>query len=216
MASRKAPVQIDIVTSAPLAAERIQPSIASESLPCAAITISRLPQALISVESLSFLSADGFGVAAAALVAQKLGAGRVDEAVRVTRISVVDAVALLTTVGVVFFATRSVVLPIFTPEADVIAAGAAAVPVLAFAQPFMATSVVVAEALRGGGFTRTVLCVSALSAFVVRLSCTWLFAITWGLGLTGVWMGSTADWIVRTALLVSLGTARARALRRER
>ena len=173
-------------------------------------------QALISVESLSFLSADGFGVAAAALVAQKLGAGRVDEAVRVTRISVVDAVALLTTVGVVFFATRSVVLPIFTPEANVIAAGAAAVPVLAFAQPFMATSVVVAEALRGGGFTRTVLCVSALSAFVVRLSCTWLFAITWGLGLTGVWMGSTADWIVRTALLVSLGTARARSLRRER
>jgi putative MATE family efflux protein len=171
-------------------------------------------QALISVESISFLSADGFGVAAAALVAQKLGAGRVEEAVRVTKISVVDAIVLLSVVGVVFLATRSVILPIFTPEADVIAAGAAAVPVLAFAQPFMATSVVVAEALRGGGFTRTVLCVSALSAFVVRLSCTWLFAITLGLGLTGVWMGSTADWLVRTALLVSLGTARARSLRR--
>ena len=172
-------------------------------------------QALISVESISFLSADGFGVAAAALVAQKLGAGRVAEAVRVTKISVVDAVVLLTAVGVLFFATRSFVLPLFTPERDVILAGAAAVPVLALAQPFMATSIVVAEALRGGGFTRTVLCVSALSALVVRLSCTWLFAITWGLGLTGVWMGSTADWLVRTALLVALGSSRARALERE-
>lgn len=44
-----------------------------------------------------------------------------------------------------------------------------------------------------------------IGAVVVRLSATWLFAITFGLGLTGVWMGSTLDWFVRSLLLVGIG-----------
>ena len=170
-------------------------------------------QALISVEAVCFLSADGFGIAAAALVAQKLGADRAGEAERATRLSIRYAAVLLTTLGLVFLALRSAILPIFSGDVAVVAAGAAAVPILALAQPFMATSIVIADALRGGGFTRTVLAVSATSALCVRLSCTWLFAITLNLGLVGVWMGSTADWIVRTLLLVMAGRLCARAAR---
>jgi putative MATE family efflux protein len=159
-------------------------------------------QSLISVESICFMSADGFGIAAAALVAQKLGAGEPLEAAKATRIATRYAIALLTTLGLVFLATRSLSLPLFSRDAEVIALGSAAVPVLAVAQPFMATATVLAQSLRGAGRTRAVLVVSATGAFAVRITCTWLFAITFGFGLTGVWMGSTADWMVRTALLV--------------
>ena len=155
-------------------------------------------QSLISVESICFLSADGFGLAAAALVAQKLGAGERLEAPRAARIAVRYAIALLTTMGVLFLALRGVVLPIFSSDAEVIAIGAAAIPVLAIAQPFMATATVLAQSLRGAGMTRPVLGVSAVGAFFVRIACTWLFALQLGMGLTGVWIGSTCDWAVRS------------------
>ncbi len=169
-------------------------------------------QSLISVESICFLSADGFGLAAAALVAQKLGAGEPAEAPRATRISLGYAITLLTGLGLFFLAARRFVLPIFSGDAEVIAIGAAAVPVLAVAQPFMATAIVLAQSLRGAGMTRPVLGVSAVGALVVRIAATWFFALGLGLGLTGVWIGSTCDWFVRSVLLLWLARTKERSL----
>lgn len=158
-------------------------------------------QALISIESICFLSADGFGIAAAALVAQKLGADEPETARRVARIAALDAVVALTIFGVSAFLLRDVILPVFTKHDDVVAIGRSTMWVLMAAQPFMAVGIVLAQSLRGAGRTKEALRVSVVGAVLVRLSCTWLFAITFGLGLPGVWMGSTVDWIVRSALL---------------
>ena len=162
-------------------------------------------QSLISVESICFLSADGFGIAAAALVAQKLGAGEPEAARRVARIGARDAMVALTLFGVIALALRGVILPMFSRDPEVLAVGRAAMPVLTVAQPFMALGIVLAQSLRGAGRTRDALGVSVIGAVIVRLSATWFFAITLGLGLTGVWMGSTLDWMVRSALYVVIG-----------
>jgi len=161
-------------------------------------------QSLISVESICFLSADGFGIASAALVAQKIGARLPEEAWATARIAARDAVVTLTLAGLVALALRDVILPMFGGDPAVVAIGRSTMPVLAVAQPFMAAGIVFAQSLRGAGRTREVLGVSVVGALLVRLSATWLFAIVLDLGLVGVWMGSTADWIVRSALLVGL------------
>jgi MATE family multidrug resistance protein len=157
-------------------------------------------QALISVESICFMSADGFGIAAASLVAQKLGARKPHEATRAARIAARDAALALTALGLSVLALRRLVLPVFAKDAAVVDVGLSAVPVLAIAQPFMATAIVMGQALRGAGRTRTALLISLAGAVCVRLACTWLFAVVLGLGLPGVWMGSTCDWIVRAML----------------
>ena len=74
-------------------------------------------------------------------------------------------------------------------------------PLLALAQPFMATGIVLSQSLRGAGRTRAALLVSAVGAVGVRLSATWLFAFHFQLGLVGVWLGSTCDWITRSVVL---------------
>jgi putative MATE family efflux protein len=161
-------------------------------------------QSLISVESICFLSGDGFGVAAAALVAQKLGAGNKAEARSAAWIATRYAVVTLTTFGLAVLALRDLILPVFSADPAVTAIGRATVPVLAVAQPFMAIGIVLAQALRGAGKTRQALGVSIIGAVIVRVGATYLFALGMGLGLMGVWMGSTTDWLVRAAVLGAL------------
>jgi putative MATE family efflux protein len=165
-------------------------------------------QSLISVEAICFLSADGFGVAAASIVARKLGAGDAGAARRAAKIAARDAAILLTVLGLVAFAFEGALLPVFGGAAEVATLAATAMPVLAFAQPFMGASIVLAQAVRGAGRTKAVMAISACGALVVRLSATWFFVLHQGGGLRGVWLGSTCDWVARCAILVGYaGTA---------
>lgn len=171
-------------------------------------------QSLISVEAICFLSADGFGIAAAALVAQKLGAGDPARARRAASLATRYAVVLLTAFGAIALLGRGVLLPVFSRDPEIVALGTRVMPVLLVAQPFMAMGVVLSQALRGAGRTKEALLVSTLGAVVVRLAATWLLAVTLGLGLVGVWIGSTLDWLVRSALLTRLGIRAAAAPQR--
>jgi putative MATE family efflux protein len=158
-------------------------------------------QALVSIEAICFLSADGFGVAAAAVVAQRLGGRRPDDAALAGRAATLFAAAALTAYGLVVLVMPAALLGIFTDDRAIVEAGLPVMLVLAAAQPFMATGIVLSQALRGAGETRAPFVVMVAGGLVIRLVATWLFAFPLGLGLVGVWIGSTVDWVVRAVLL---------------
>jgi Na+-driven multidrug efflux pump len=111
--------------------------------------------------------------------------------------------ALLSAFGLVFLAVPAPLVSAFSADPAIIALGARALVVAGLAQPFMAFAVVIGMSLRGAGDTRTVLVATVVCALVIRLAATWFFAVGLGLGLVGVWMGSTADWVVRTVMLAA-------------
>jgi putative MATE family efflux protein len=157
-------------------------------------------QALTSIESVCFLSADGLGVAAGALVAQKLGAGRPDEAERAARIASFMAIAMLGFFGLVFALVPDLLVSAFGADQRIHDLGVRALYVAAIAQPFMAFATVMRMSLRGAGATGTVLAVTVAGTFLVRLPVSYAAAFWLDWGLVGVWIGSTLHWAFETAV----------------
>ncbi len=162
-------------------------------------------QALVTVESVCFMCADGFGVAAATIMGQSLGAGDPNRARRGGAIATTIAVVSLSAVGVAVWGTGRYTLPVFVPpgseDPEMLAAAASVLPLLALAQPFMTTAIVLAQGLRGAGDTRSPLSAAIVSGLVVRVSLAWGLTAGLGLGLVGIWWASTIDWGMRTILL---------------
>ena len=158
-------------------------------------------QSLVSLESIAFLSADGIGIAAAAVVAQNLGAKRMRRARLGGLISVAMATGLLLLVALTFALIPEPLVRAFNDEPDIVATGVRCLFVAAVAQPFMGASIVLAQALRGAGETRLPFVTMLVCGLGVRLFATWYFAFRLDYGLVGVWIGSTLDWILRTIIL---------------
>lgn len=161
-------------------------------------------QSLVSLESIAFLSADGIGIAAAAVVAQNLGAKRPDDAKRSGWIAVSMSCALMLVIAAVFALFPEPLARIFNTDEAIVAIGVRCLFIAAIAQPFMGVAIVLAQALRGAGETRLPFVSMVVCGLGVRLFATWYFAFHLGYGLVGVWIGSTVDWMLR---LVILGAA---------
>jgi putative MATE family efflux protein len=161
-------------------------------------------QSLFAIEAISFVAADGLGVAAGALVAQKLGAGRTDEAALAARLAARVGAVVLGVIGLIFLVIPELCLRILTDDAEVIALGASCLRVAAIAQPMMALTQTYSGALRGAGDTTSPMWAALIGPVMVRLLACYVFAYPLGLGLLGIWMGSTLDWLVRTAFLVRI------------
>jgi len=158
-------------------------------------------QALIAIESLGFIAAGGFGVASSAIVAQRLGAGAPEEAARAGWYATGLSVGALSLVSVLLWVFPEALVGIFSDDPEIITTGAQCLRVAAIAQPLMALTDAMAGALRGAGDTKNPMRAAIAGPLLVRLSLCWLLAFHLDLGLLGIWIGTTFDWLVRGVYL---------------
>lgn len=156
----------------------------------------------LGIEGICYEIAEGFGIATAAIVSRHLGAKNPATAAKSASIAVGLAVAALGIGSLIFFLFPEFILSLFSADKNIIAAAVPCLYIAAIAQPFMAASIVLEQALRGAGDTRTAFYISLTGWFIVRIVATYLFAIVWDLDLVGVWLGSTCDWIFRATILL--------------
>ena len=156
----------------------------------------------ITIESLGYMPAYGFAVAAATLVGQSLGAKQPDQA-RILGLRAIKTGTLVTsTIGIGMFVFADALISLFTPDLTVRAIGAGMIRICAFEQPFSALSIISPGALRGAGDTTAPFVVSLFSMWGVRIVFAWLLGIQWGLGVQGIWIAMLLDLAVRGCLLL--------------
>ncbi len=160
-------------------------------------------QALIAIESLGFVGSSAFGIAAVALVAQKLGARTPDEAMAASVLTARLGVLCLCAFGAFFYLAAPVLVSWFSADPEVTAIAVPCLRIAAFAQPLMALTDVFAGALRGAGDTKTPMVVAMVGPVGVRISASVALAYWADLGLIGIWLGSTLDWLVRSVWLTT-------------
>jgi putative MATE family efflux protein len=151
----------------------------------------------IRIASMAFLPGWGFSVAATTLVGQELGAGRPERAQRATYAAFWLAFIVMNAMGVVLFILAVPILQLFTNDPAVIQQGAIVVRTDSALQPLIAASFVFSGALRGAGDTRTTMFITIGSVWALRLVASYLLAITFGLGIFGIWLGIGLDFASR-------------------
>jgi putative MATE family efflux protein len=153
------------------------------------------------IETFSFFPCAGFAVAASSLVGQALGMRDMDRARSAGWAAAGMALAWSVAAGAVFFLIPGFLLGLFTNADGVVAAGLGALAVVGLGQPAQGLIFALGGALRGAGDTRFPLVASFVNWFIVRLPLAYVLGFPLGLGLTGIWIGVTADYFVRALML---------------
>lgn len=158
-------------------------------------------QVAVRVESISFMPGLGLGIASTTLTGQALGAGRVDLAEKGVRQTLRLALQIMVALGVIFALFGRALVTVFGATPEVLDLAGLAVRIGALEQPSLAVLMVLSGAVRGAGDTRTPMWVSAAGVLLFRVPAVYLFAITFGWGLAGVWLGTALDWAARATLM---------------
>lgn len=152
---------------------------------------------------LSMFPGFGFSMAATALVGQSLGARNPARAKAAAMTATRACVVWMSAMGVLFFVFARPIMELSATGDErqtIIDAGVAALRVIAFAQPIQAVGFVLAGVLRGAGDTRFPMISTGISMWIFRIPLAYTFAITFGLGLGGVYLAMATDNLILMAM----------------
>jgi len=157
----------------------------------------------VNIEAVTYILSFGFGIAAATLVGQNLGAKRPKRAEQsawiATAMSIVPSIPIA--VALIWF--PEYLVRIFSDAPEVIVLAALYFPILGIAQPFQAMEVVLEQAFTGSGDTLTPTSVS-VSASLMRIPLSFVSVTRTKWGLPGIGLVITATGITRMIIVAAL------------
>ncbi|MDB5081486.1 MAG: efflux family protein [Chloroflexi bacterium] len=158
--------------------------------------------AVVSIDSISFLPGIGLGMAVTVLVGQSLGAGKPEEAMRFTFTAYKMGLVFMTTMGLSFFFFPEFFLSLLIADPEVVKEAAPGLRIAGLFDPLVGTAFIFIGALRGAGDTRFPLYVRMFTSVVLRVSVGFLLIEVFHLGLVGARLAMGIDTIFMASLVV--------------
>lgn len=155
-----------------------------------------------TIESISYLPGMAFGVAAATLVGQCLGAQKGDEAQKLGLLSYFLAAGIMVVAGIIFYIFSPFLASLFTKDAAVTAQVVKVLRIIAFFQPFLCITLVITSALQGAGDTKFPMYSTLVGTWGIRVVGVYILAMKLEMGLAGVWLAYAADITLRGIILM--------------
>jgi putative MATE family efflux protein len=155
----------------------------------------------LRILSFAWMPGIGFGVAAATLVGQALGAGQPARATRAGWRSVRLAFVTATALGALCAVGRTELARLFTDDAVLVATLGPFLLCASLAQPFLQSHFTLGGAHRGAGDTFTPFLASIVSNWALRVPLSVLVAYVLRADLTWVWAVILFDHVARSAWL---------------
>lgn len=159
-------------------------------------------QIALNVASFTYMVPLGVGSAAAIRVGHAMGARDVQGAARAGSMAIFFGALFMSCSGLMLFLFAKPIARIYTPEPDVINAGAALLLVAAVFQLFDGLQVVSTGALRGAGNTRIPMLANLVGYWIIGLPLGAFLCFKLKLGAVGMWAGlCLALVLIGTALI---------------
>jgi len=152
------------------------------------------------VGSIAFMPSHAFGLAAATLVGQNLGAKKVERSEKSAIISALFAMIIMGFSGTIFFAFPSPIISIFNANPEIIKFGVSYLRIVAFAQVFIGLSMSLGGAFRGAGDTKSLMFVTIISLWMIQIPLALFLSVYLKWGATGIWWGITISAICEAAI----------------
>jgi Na+-driven multidrug efflux pump len=130
-----------------------------------------------------------------------MGAGKPQDAYRYGILTTAVAVGFMSIIGALLFFFSPLAATWFTGECNVVEMVTTALRIDAFAQPFLAVSLVIAGALQGLGDTKSPMYSTAVGMWFIRVVGVYVLCLYLGMGIAGVWLSIALDLLVRALYL---------------
>lgn len=131
----------------------------------------------------------GFSMANAALVGQNIGAGQIERAKSIGRLSAILAFLSLSLVGLIMFVFAYWIIALFIPgEQQVISTAEHFLHIVAPSYGLIGLQMALAGIFRAAGRTVITMKLALISQWLVQLPLAWLLSLNSLLGMTGLWL----------------------------
>jgi len=155
----------------------------------------------LSINGLSWMPGQAFGVASTTLVGQSLGAGEKKKATDFVRVIHRMSMCSAALIAALFVTCAPLIAALYTTDAEVAMLSAGVLRLIALGMPGISTQLPIAAGLRGARDTKFPLMASMAGIWIFRVMLAPHFIYTWGWGLTGAWMTIVLDQTTRAGVV---------------